>query len=184
MSRIGKAPITVPSGVDVTVGSGPDSNVVTVKGPKGTLSFEVPGAITVSKNDTTVLVERPDDARENRSLHGLTRTLVNNMVVGVTDGFSKELEIIGVGYRAEAQSPTKLRLALGFSHPVIVDAPEGVTFEVPVPTRVIIKGIDKEVVGQVAANIRSIRKPEPYKGKGVRYLGEKVLRKAGKTGKK
>ena len=135
MSRIGKAPITVPSGVDVTVGSGPDANVVTVKGPKGILSFEVPGAITVSKNDTTVVVERPDDARENRSLHGLTRTLVNNMVVGVTDGFSKELEIIGVGYRAEAQAPNRLRLALGFSHPVIVEAPEGVTFEVPVPTR-------------------------------------------------
>ena len=184
MSRIGKAPITVPSGVDVTVASGPNANRVTVKGPKGTLFFDVPGAITVSKDDTTLFVQRPDDARDNRSLHGLTRTLVNNMVVGVTDGFSKELEIIGVGYRAEAQSPTKLRLALGFSHPVIVDAPEGVTFEVPVPTRVIVRGIDKEVVGQVAANIRSIRKPEPYKGKGVRYLGEKVLRKAGKTGKK
>ena len=184
MSRIGKAPITVPSGVDVTVASGPNANRVTVKGPKGTLSFDVPGAITVSKDDTTLVVQRPDDERDNRSLHGLTRTLVNNMVVGVTDGFSKELEIIGVGYRAEAQSPTKLRLALGFSHPVIVDAPEGVTFEVPVPTRVIVRGIDKEVVGQVAANIRSIRKPEPYKGKGVRYLGEKVLRKAGKTGKK
>ncbi len=180
MSRIGKAPINVPTGVDVTV----VSNLVTVKGPKGTLSFSVPGAITVSKNDAVLNVARPDDERENRSLHGLTRTLVNNMVVGVTDGFTKELEIIGVGYRAEAQGPGKLRLALGFSHPVIVDAPEGVTFEVPVPTRVIIKGIDKEVVGQVAANIRSIRKPEPYKGKGVRYLGEKVLRKAGKTGKK
>ena len=180
MSRIGKAPITVPSGVDVTVASG----TVSVKGPKGSLSFAVPGAITVRKDESSLLVERPNDERENRSLHGLTRTLVNNMVVGVTDGFSKELEIIGVGYRAEAQAPNRLRLALGFSHPVIVDAPEGVTFEVPVPTRVIVRGIDKEVVGQVAANIRSIRKPEPYKGKGVRYLGEKVLRKAGKTGKK
>ena len=180
MSRIGKAPINVPSGVDVTVASG----TVTVKGPKGTLSFAVPGAITVVKEDAVLTVSRPDDERENRSLHGLTRTLVNNMVVGVTDGFTKELEIIGVGYRAEAQAPGKLRLALGFSHPVIVDAPEGVTFEVPTPTRVIVKGIDKETVGQVAANIRSIRKPEPYKGKGVRYLGEKVLRKAGKTGKK
>ena len=180
MSRIGKAPITVPSGVDVTIAGG----AVTVKGPKGTLSREIPGAITVRKDESALVVERPDDARENRSLHGLTRTLVNNMVVGVTDGFSKELEIIGVGYRAEATTPTSLRLALGFSHPVVVQAPEGITFEVPVQTRVIVKAIDKEVVGQVAANIRSIRKPEPYKGKGVRYLGEKVLRKAGKTGKK
>jgi large subunit ribosomal protein L6 len=180
MSRIGKAPITVPAGVDVSVNSG----TVSVRGPKGALSFAVPGQITVRQDESTLLVERPNDERENRSLHGLTRTLVNNMVVGVTTGFTKELEIIGVGYRAEAQGPGKLRLALGFSHPVIVDAPEGVTFSVPVPTRVIVQGIDKEVVGQVAANIRSIRKPEPYKGKGVRYLGEKVLRKAGKTGKK
>jgi len=184
MSRIGKSPITVPAGVDVTVDTDLPGTTVTVKGPKGVLSFGVPGEITVRKDDATLVVERPNDERDNRSLHGLTRTLVNNMVVGVTDGFSKELEIIGVGYRAEAQAPNRLRLALGFSHPVIVDAPEGVTFEVPVPTRVIVKGIDKEVVGQVAANIRSIRKPEPYKGKGVRYLGEKVLRKAGKTGKK
>ena len=180
MSRIGKTPITVPSGVDVTVANG----TVTVKGPKGTLSRDVPGEITVRQDAATLVVERPDDERENRSLHGLTRSLVNNMVVGVTDGFSKELEIIGVGYRAEAQGPSTLRLALGFSHPVIVNAPDGVTFEVPSATRVIVKGIDKETVGQVAANIRSIRKPEPYKGKGVRYLGEKVLRKAGKTGKK
>ncbi|MCU1364504.1 MAG: rplF [Ilumatobacteraceae bacterium] len=183
MSRIGKAPITVPNGVDVTVAPGANPTV-TVKGPKGTLSFSVPGAITVSHEGSTLQIERPDDERTNRSLHGLTRTLVNNMVVGVTDGFTKELEIIGVGYRAEAQAPTRLRLALGFSHPVIVEAPEGVTFSVPAPTRVIVQGIDKELVGQVAANIRSIRKPEPYKGKGVRYLGEKVLRKAGKTGKK
>ncbi|HRE01332.1 MAG TPA: 50S ribosomal protein L6 [Ilumatobacteraceae bacterium] len=180
MSRIGKAPITVPSGVDVAI----DAGTVSVKGPKGSLSFAVPGAITVRADANTLLVERPNDERDNRSLHGLTRTLVSNMVVGVTDGFSKELEIIGVGYRAEAQSPTKLRLALGFSHPVLIDAPEGITFEVPTPTRVIVRGIDKEVVGQVAANIRSVRKPEPYKGKGVRYLGERVLRKAGKTGKK
>ena len=180
MSRIGKQPITVPGGVDVTI----DGADVTVKGPKGTLSRSVPGAITVRKDDGVLVVERPDDQRENRSLHGLTRTLVSNMVVGVTDGFSKELEIIGVGYRAEALSPTQLRLALGFSHPVIMDAPEGITFEVPTQTRIIVKGIDKEVVGQVAANIRAVRKPEPYKGKGVRYLGEKVLRKAGKTGKK
>ena len=180
MSRIGKAPIAVPGGVDINIADGE----VTVKGPKGTLSRTIPGAITVRRDEGNLVVERPDDARENRSLHGLTRTLVSNMVVGVTDGFSKELEIIGVGYRAEAQGPTSLRLALGFSHPVVVAAPEGITFETPSQTRIIVRGIDKEVVGQVAANIRSIRKPEPYKGKGVRYLGEKVLRKAGKTGKK
>ena len=130
------------------------------------------------------MVERPDDSRENRALHGLTRTLVSNMVVGVTEGFVKELDIVGVGYRAEAQGASALKLALGFSHPVVVKAPDGVTFEVPQPTRIIVKGINKEVVGQVAANIRSIRKPEPYKGKGVRYLDERVMRKAGKTGKK
>jgi large subunit ribosomal protein L6 len=180
MSRIGKAPITVPAGVDVSLADG----AVTVKGPKGQLSRVIPGAITVRRDEAELLVERPNDERENRALHGLMRTLVNNMVVGVTTGFAKELEIIGVGYRAEAQGPTTLRLSLGFSHPVIVQAPEGISFETPIPTRVIVKGIDKEVVGQVAANIRSIRKPEPYKGKGVRYLGEKVLRKAGKTGKK
>ena len=179
MSRIGKAPITVPSGVEVSIAG----RTVTVKGPKGQLSREIPGGITVRKEESVLLVERPDDERENRSLHGLVRTLVNNMVVGVTDGYAKELEIVGVGYRAEAQG-TNLRLALGFSHPVIVPAPEGITFEVPAQTRVIVRGIDKEVVGQVAANIRAIRKPEPYKGKGVRYLDERILRKAGKTGKK
>ena len=180
MSRIGRSPITVPSGVDVSIAAG----TVTVKGPKGTLSRVLPGEITVRQDSGTLLVERPDDERENRSLHGLTRTLVNNMVVGVTDGFSKELEIVGVGYRAEAQGPGALRLALGFSHPVHVSAADGITFEVPAPTRIVVRGIDKESVGQVAANIRSIRKPEPYKGKGVKYAGEKILRKAGKTGKK
>ena len=180
MSRIGKAPITVPSGVDVSV----VDRSVTVKGPKGTLNRTLPGAITVRAEEGQLLVERPDDERENRALHGLTRTLVSNMVVGVTEGFAKELEIIGVGYRAEAQSPTTLRLALGYSHPVMMDAPDGITFEVPTQTRVIVRGTDKEMVGQVAANIRAVRKPEPYKGKGVRYLGERVLRKAGKTGKK
>jgi large subunit ribosomal protein L6 len=179
MSRIGKAPITVPSGVDVTI----SGRTVTVKGPKGSLSREIPGEIVVRKEESTILVERPNDERINRSLHGLSRTLVNNMVIGVTDGFTKELEIVGVGYRAEAQG-ANLRLALGFSHPVVVPAPDGISFEIPVQTRVIVKGIDKELVGQVAANIRSIRKPEPYKGKGVRYLNERILRKAGKTGKK
>ena len=180
MSRIGKAPIDVPGGVDVAIANG----TVTVKGPNGTLSRAVPGEIVVRQDGATLLVERPNDERENRALHGLTRSLVANMVQGVTAGFTKELEIVGVGYRAEAQGPDKIRLALGFSHPVIVEAPDGVTFEVPQPTRVIVKGIDKEKVGQVAANIRSIRKPEPYKGKGVRYAGERVMRKAGKAGKK
>jgi large subunit ribosomal protein L6 len=180
MSRIGKSPIAIPSGVEVTIAQGN----VTVKGSKGTLSRPIPGDIIVRKEESIIFVERPNDERDNRALHGLTRTLVANMVEGVTTGFVKELEIVGVGYRAEPQGDNKLRLALGFSHPVLIDAPEGITFEVPVPTRVIVKGINKEVVGQVAANIRSIRKPEPYKGKGVRYQGEKILRKAGKAGKK
>lgn len=180
MSRIGKAPINVPSGVDVSI----NGSTVTVKGPKGTLSRTLIGGITVRQDENTLLVERPDDARESRSLHGLSRALVSNMVVGVTDGFAKELEIVGVGYRAEAKGPNALRLNLGFSHPVDFPGPDGITFEVPVQTRIIVKGIDKELVGQVAANIRSIRKPEPYKGKGVRYLDERILRKAGKTGKK
>jgi large subunit ribosomal protein L6 len=179
MSRIGKAPITVPAGVEVTVGEG----TISVKGPKGVLSRDVVSPITVRQEGDTLLVERPNDERLSKSLHGLTRTLVNNMVVGVTAGFQKELEIVGVGYRAEAQGGQAIRLALGFSHPVNVQAPEGIEFEVPQPTRVLVKGIDKEKVGQVAANIRAIRKPEPYKGKGVRYSGERVIRKAGKTGK-
>ena len=180
MSRIGNAPVTVPSGVDVTV-SGAN---ITVKGPKGQLTREIPGGIEITQDDGTLTFTRPNDERKNRALHGLTRSLVNNMVIGVTDGFKKELEIVGVGYRAEAQGPNGLRLNLGFSHPVTVAAPEGITFEVPAPTQVVVNGIDKEVVGQVAANIRSIRKPEPYKGKGVRYAGERIIRKAGKAGKK
>ncbi|MCU1460720.1 MAG: ribosomal protein bacterial type [Acidimicrobiales bacterium] len=179
MSRIGRSPIPLPSGVDVTIGEGH----VLVKGPKGQLERDLPAVIRVRQEDSTILVERPDDERENRALHGLTRSLVNNMVVGVTAGFTRELEIVGVGYRATAQGPDKLELALGFSHPVRVEAPQGITFEVPVPTRIIVSGIDKEQVGQVAANIRKIRKPEPYKGKGVRYAGETVLRKAGKAAK-
>ena len=180
MSRIGQAPIAIPSGVHVTI----EGRSVTVKGPKGELSRVVPAGISVQKVDNDLIVQRPNDERDNRALHGLTRSLVNNMVVGVTDGFRKNLEIVGVGYRAEAQGPTAIRLALGFSHPVNVKAPEGITFEVPVATQIVVSGIDKEVVGQVAADIRSIRKPEPYKGKGVRYQGERVLRKAGKAGKK
>ena len=179
MSRIGKAPIPVPAGVNVTLAD----RRVTVQGPQGTLERELPGAITVRQQDATLVVERPDDARQNRALHGLTRSLVNNMVIGVTTGFTKDLEIVGVGYRATPQGPNKIELALGFSHSVPVDAPAGITFEVPVPTRITIRGIDKELVGQVAADIRSVRKPEPYKGKGVRYAGEVVQRKAGKAAK-
>jgi large subunit ribosomal protein L6 len=179
MSRIGRSPIPVPTGVDVTVAEGR----VAVKGPQGSLERSLPGQITVRRDGDVLLVERPNDERQNRALHGLTRSLVANMVTGVSAGFSKELEIVGVGYRATAQGPTKIEFALGFSHPVPVEAPLGITFEVPVPTRVIVRGIDKELVGQVAANIRKIRKPEPYKGKGVRYAGEVVLRKAGKAAK-
>jgi large subunit ribosomal protein L6 len=180
MSRIGKAPVNLPSGVEVSVAE----RTITVKGPKGTLSRELPGEIEVSVDGGVLTCTRPNDERRNRAQHGLTRSLVNNMVLGVTEGFKKNLEIIGVGYRAEAQGPSALRLNLGFSHPVNVTAPEGITFEVPVPTQIVVNGIDKEVVGQVAADIRSIRKPEPYKGKGVRYQGERVMRKAGKAGKK
>jgi large subunit ribosomal protein L6 len=180
MSRIGNAPVTVPSGVDVTVADGN----ITVKGPKGSLSRSIPGDIRITQDDGALTFVRPNDERSNKALHGLTRSLVNNMVIGVTEGYKKQLEIVGVGYRAEAQGEGGLRLNLGFSHPVMVTAPAGITFEVPVPTQVIVSGIDKEVVGQVAADIRSIRKPEPYKGKGVRYAGERVLRKAGKAGKK
>src|SRR5579862_3957664 len=179
MSRVGRSPITVPGGVTVTL----DERVVTVAGPQGTLTRSLPGAITVRQEDSALLVERPDDQRQNRALHGLTRSLVANMVTGVTAGFTKELEIVGVGYRATAQGPDRIEFALGFSHSVPVEAPPGITFEVPVPTRVIVRGIDKELVGQVAANIRKIRKPEPYKGKGVRYAGEVVQRKAGKAAK-
>lgn len=180
MSRIGQEPVTVPSGVDVTIAG----SQITVKGPKGTLNRVMPLGVSLSRQENNIVVTRDNDERDAKARHGLVRTLVANMVQGVTEGYTKELEVVGVGFRAEAQGANKLKLALGFSHPVIVDAPAGITFEVPVQTRIIIKGPDKEVVGQVAANIREIRKPEPYKGKGVRYVDEKVLRKAGKTGKK
>jgi large subunit ribosomal protein L6 len=179
MSRVGRAPIPVPAGVEVTLAE----QQVTVKGPRGTLARSVPGQITIRQEDGVLLVERPDDERQSRALHGLTRSLVNNMVVGVTNGFNKDLEIVGVGYRATARAENQLELALGFSHPVVIDAPAGVTFEVPAPTRISVRGIDKELVGQVAANIRKVRKPEPYKGKGVRYAGERVIRKSGKAAK-
>jgi large subunit ribosomal protein L6 len=179
MSRIGRSPVPLPSGVEVTL----DSGQVVVKGPRGTLSRSLPGEISVRQEGDTLLVERPDDERQSRALHGLTRSLVNNMVVGVTEGFNKDLEIVGVGYRAAAKGSSSLELALGFSHPVFFDAPEGVTFELSSPTRISVRGIDKELVGQTAANIRKIRKPEPYKGKGVRYAGERVIRKAGKAAK-
>ncbi|MDQ2845042.1 MAG: 50S ribosomal protein L6 [Actinomycetota bacterium] len=178
MSRIGKQPIPVPSGVEVTI----DGSRVTVKGPKGTLEHTVVEPITVSKNDGVVSVTRPDDERESRARHGLTRSLVNNMVVGVTEGYTKSLEIVGVGYRVQARG-RDLEFALGYSHPVPVKAPEGITFAVESPIRFSVQGIDKQLVGEVAANIRKLRKPDPYKGKGVRYAGEQVRRKVGKTGK-
>lgn len=183
MSRIGKLPVPVPAGVDVTL----DGQQVTVKGPKGTLSHTVAAPITVAKNDeggSTVLdVQRPDDERISKSLHGLTRTLINNMVVGVTEGYEKKLEIVGVGYRVLSKGPTQLEFQLGYSHPIIFDAPEGITFAVEGPTKLGVAGIDKQLVGEVAANIRKLRKPEPYKGKGVRYAGEHIRRKVGKAGK-
>jgi len=179
MSRIGSSPITVPSGVDVSI----DGSRVTVKGPKGTLERELPAPITATLDDGTLQCERPDDDRRSKSMHGLARSLVNNMVIGVTDGYRKELEIIGVGYRAQAKGKNKLELALGFSHTIEIEAPDGVEFDVPQPTQVMVNGIDKQLVGQVAANIRALRKPEPYKGKGVRYAGEHVIRKAGKAAK-
>jgi large subunit ribosomal protein L6 len=179
MSRVGKEPIPLPSGVDVSI----DGAHVTVKGPKGTLEHDAPPSITVARDGDAVVVTRPDDERANRALHGLTRSLVANMVQGVAEGYVRELEIVGVGYRATAQGPSKLELQLGFSHSVHFEAPEGITFEVPQPTRISVRGCDKQLVGQVAANIRKIRKPEPYKGKGIRYADERVQRKAGKSAK-
>lgn len=178
MSRIGKVPVPVPAGVDVQI----DGAVVTVKGPKGTMTHTIPGPIAVAQEEGTLVVTRPDDERASRSLHGLTRTLLANLVTGVTEGYTKKLEIVGTGYRVVAKG-SDLEFALGFSHPVVVNAPEGITFAVETPTKFSVSGIDKQQVGEVAANIRKIRKPEPYKGKGVRYAGEQVRRKAGKAGK-
>ncbi|MFC7361884.1 50S ribosomal protein L6 [Nocardioides astragali] len=180
MSRIGRLPIPVPSGVDVAI----DEATVTVKGPKGTLSHTVASPIVVEKGEDGVLsVNRPDDERNSRSLHGLTRTLINNMVVGVTEGYEKKLEIVGVGYRVLPKGPTQLEFQLGYSHPIVFDAPEGITFTTEGPTKLGVVGIDKQLVGEVAAKIRKLRKPEPYKGKGVRYSGEHIRRKVGKAGK-
>ena len=179
MSRIGKLPITVPSGVDVAI----DGSTVTVKGPKGTLTHTVVEPITVERaDDGTVQLRRPDDERRSKAMHGLSRSLVQNLVTGVTAGYEKKLEIVGVGYRVVLRGGN-LEFALGFSHPVVVTPPEGITFAVEAPTRFSVSGIDKQLVGETAANIRKIRKPEPYKGKGVRYAGEHVRRKVGKAGK-
>ena len=178
MSRIGRLPITIPAGVDVTI----DGQNVTVKGPKGTLSRQLHPDMTVSKEDGTIVVTRPTEQKTHKQLHGLTRTLVNNMVVGVTTGYRKPLEITGVGYRA-ALVGRKLQLNLGYSHSIVFNAPDGITFAVENPTRLGVQGIDKQLVGEVAANIRKLRKPEPYKGKGIRYAGEQVQRKAGKSAK-
>jgi large subunit ribosomal protein L6 len=179
MSRIGNAPITVPAGVDVTI----SSSSITVKGPKGELSRELPAVITVTQDGDVLTVARADDSGSSRALHGLIRSLVQNMVTGVTQGFQRDLDIVGVGFRAAAKGSSALELSLGFSHPVLVDAPDGIEFVVPQPTRIEVHGIDKQLVGQVAANIRAWRKPEPYKGKGIRYSDEHVRRKAGKAGK-
>jgi large subunit ribosomal protein L6 len=178
MSRIGKLPIPVPANVDVTI----DGQQISVKGPKGTLAHVVAEPITVEREDGVLTIKRPDDERRNRALHGLTRSLVNNLVVGVTDGYEKKLEIHGVGYRVQLKG-SDLEFSLGYSHPVKVTPPEGITFVVEAPTRFSVQGIDKQRVGEVAANIRKLRKPDPYKGKGVRYAGEKIRRKVGKTGK-
>jgi len=179
MSRIGKLPVQVPSGVDVQV----ESRTVTVKGPKGTLSHTVASPITVENGDGALEVKRPNDERESRALHGLTRSLIYNMVVGVTEGYEKRLEIVGVGYRVLSKGPTQLEFQLGYSHSITFNAPDGITFTVDGPTRLGVQGIDKQLVGEVAANIRKLRKPEPYKGKGVRYSGEHIRRKVGKAGK-
>ena len=179
MSRVGKAPITVPSGVEVSISKAK----VSIKGSKGSLEQDLKGGITVREDEGNLVVERSDESSESRALHGLTRSLVQNLITGVTEGFVKELQIQGVGYRATVKGTNALELALGYSHPVNITAPEGIEFDVPVQTQIFVKGIDKQLVGQVAADIRKWRKPEPYKGKGIRYAGERVIRKAGKAAK-
>ena len=179
MSRIGRQPVPVPSGVDVTI----DGQNLSVKGPKGTLEVAVAEPITVERNDDgAIVVSRPDDERRNRSLHGLSRTLIANLITGVTEGYIRKMEIVGVGYRVQ-QKGSNLEFALGYSHPVLIEAPEGITFTVETPTKFSVAGIDKQKVGQISANIRRLRRPDPYKGKGVRYEGEQIRRKVGKTGK-
>ncbi|HJM98728.1 MAG TPA: 50S ribosomal protein L6 [Acidimicrobiales bacterium] len=179
MSRIGKTPIEIKSGVEISI----SESFIEVKGPKGSLSQKLPEGINVEKQEEILVVSRANDLRETKALHGLIRSLINNMVVGVTDGYQKELELVGVGYRAQAKGKNALELQLGFSHPVKFSAPEGIEFDVPSQTEISITGIDKQVVGQVAADIRALKKPEPYKGKGIRYVGERIIRKAGKTAK-
>ena len=179
MSRIGKLPVSIPGGVTITVDEG---NLVTVKGPKGTLSQKLSPEMKIEEQDGVMHVTRPSDDKQHRALHGLTRSLLHNMVVGTTDGFKKNLEIVGVGYRAQMNGK-KLVLNVGYSHPVEFDAPEGITFETPAPNKIVVSGIDKQQVGQMAADIRAVRSPEPYKGKGIRYENEHVRRKEGKTGK-
>ncbi|MBI8990062.1 MULTISPECIES: 50S ribosomal protein L6 [Corynebacterium] len=178
MSRIGKNPVAVPNGVTVTI----DGQDVQVKGPKGTLTQTIPAPITVAQGENEIIVSRPDDHRKSRALHGLSRSLVNNMVVGVTEGYTIKMEIFGVGYRVQAKG-SNLEFALGYSHPILIEAPEGITFAVDGNTKFSITGIDKQKVGQIAANIRRLRKDDPYKGKGIRYAGEQIRRKVGKTGK-
>ncbi|MBR5791680.1 MAG: 50S ribosomal protein L6 [Ruminiclostridium sp.] len=180
MSRIGKMPISIPAGVEVTMGEG---NLITVKGPKGTLTQKLSEKMTLTREDGVIVVTRPNDEKENRSLHGLTRTLLSNMVIGVTEGFKKELDVNGVGYRV-AKEGNKLNMNIGFSHPVIMEEPEGITIEVPSPNKIIINGTDKQKVGQFAAEVRGKRPPEPYKGKGIKYTDEVIRRKEGKTGVK
>ena len=180
MSRIGRLPITVPAGVEVKVD---ENNTVTVKGPKGTLTQEVNPAITLKQEGNILTLERPSDAKPHKAMHGLYRSLVHNMVVGVTDGFSKTLELVGTGYRAQAEGGKKLTINIGFSHPVILDAPENIQFETPNQTTIVVKGINKQQVGNLAADIRAIRKPEPSLGKGIKYVDEHIRRKEGKTGK-
>jgi large subunit ribosomal protein L6 len=179
VSRIGRKPISLPTGVEINI----ENNIITVKGPKGTLSQSIPEDMVIDQEENELLVKRPSDAKRHRAMHGLTRALVANMVTGVTSGFEKKLEMVGVGYRAQMQG-SKLVISIGFSHPVEVEAPEGIEFEVPAVTKITVKGIDKQLVGNTAAHIRAIRKPEPYKGKGLRYENEVVRRKAGKTGAK